>query len=434
MIINFNNGSNENEYTPLLWECLGFRFRNDDLIYKLNCFNKRHNPMTKVVPGENFLYHLVFDDDNISSLILRVTSDEKSKFVDDVCPVSYSANIPKYNVKLENNAQKKYLFSFFDNRNGDFLFNSYVNLSSFQRDLNRLNIGLSEIKIGEDYILNCYIMSTFALIYNDESTLKEKVLNDNLQVFADFSKPLSQSETLTSIAGKIAFINVDFNLFTGLRFYEIGFVCRQNLFVVYIPSNYLNKFPKVNDYILISDFVVFGEIFSEKHPSTKQIPYIATSHYDKKIKSADNFILNLTMKYIKGYENVVKINKDEIFDGEIKIKYISIKLYNNVIKAVASLYVGEEKPISITINKDGDFESKINKLAKLKIKPNHDFVEDLIDGAYWYVIYNDIYLEGHDNLPEIIVKIKKILEFDKIIDVLKKSYLKYKEDENNDKN
>ena len=105
-----------------------------------------------------------------------------------------------------------------------------------------------------------------------------------------------------------------------------------------------------------------------------------------------------------------------------------------MIKAVASLYVGEEKPISITIHKDGDFESKINKLAKLKIKPNHDFVEDLIDGVYWYVIYNDIFLEGHDNLPEIIVKIKKILEFDKIIDVLKKSYLKYKEDENNDKN
>lgn len=426
MIINFNNGDTIiDPYTPILWECLGFKFRNDDLIYKLNNFNKRHNPMTKHSTEDNTIYHLVYDDDNVSSLILKVSSNGTQQFVEDVFPISYSPLIPKYLIKLKNNDENKYFFTYFDNKNGKKLFSSFVNLPNFQVDMKRIDAEYDALVPNKEYIVSSYLLSTSAIIYKDEETLKEK-LGDDESLFSDYN---DCQDILSSIAGKVIFSNVHINSFTGLRFHEIGFICKNNQFVVYLPSNYLNKFPRIGDYIYCSHFSLFAEVRCLNDEKSKYKP---NSHVDKKQYKLDESILTLKMQYLKGYENnIIKIKKDDIFDGDVKIKSLSVWLYKDKIKVNAEMYENGKPPISINIVKDGDFKMEIQKLKRLKIKPNHDFVEDLIDGVYWYAVYNDIYIEGHDNLPNTIEEIKKIIDFNEMIEALQKTY---KNSLNDDKN
>ena len=101
MIINFNNGMEITDpFTPIIWECLGFKFKNKDMIDKLNSFNKRHNPMMKNSDDGNISYHLIYNNNNISSLILKVNATNTKKFVEDISPVSYSSLLPRYQVKI----------------------------------------------------------------------------------------------------------------------------------------------------------------------------------------------------------------------------------------------------------------------------------------------------------------------------------------------
>ena len=150
----------------------------------------------------------------------------------------------------------------------------------------------------------------------------------------------------------------------------------------------------------------------------------ANSHIARPKFDNNEQILTLYMQYVTGYDdNVVRIKRDEIFDGDIKINYLSITLFPDKIKVKGELFKLDHPAITINMTKDGNFEQEIHELKKLKLKLNHDFVEDLVDGVYWYVIYKDIYLEGHENIPSNIVDIKKILNFDEIIDALRKDYI-----------
>lgn len=414
MIINFNNGMEITDpFTPIIWECLGFKFKNKDMIDKLNSFNKRHNPMMKNSDDGNISYHLIYNNNNISSLILKVNATNTKKFVEDISPVSYSSLLPRYQVKINKIEDKKYLLSYFDNKNNEKLLSSYVNLPPFQSDFNQINLDNIEILQDNLYLATTYFLTTSAILFKDEESLNEKITSME-GIISDKS---DYQGICKGIAGRVLFANVYINTFTGLRFYEIGFVCKGNEFIVYMPSNYLSKFPQNGDYILCHNLAVFGEILNIY--DGKANSHIAHPKFDN-----NEQILTLYMQYVAGYDdNVVRIKRDEIFDGDIKINYLSITLFPDKIKVKAELFKLDHPAITINMTKDGNFEQEIHELKKLKLKPNHDFVEDLVDGVYWYVIYKDIYLEGHENIPSNIVDIKKILNFDEIIDALRKDYI-----------
>lgn len=424
MIINFNDKSAVLEkYTPLSWECLGFKFRNDDTIYKLNCINKHHNPLLKKTNDSDISYHLIYDNNCISSLILKIIADGNQKLIDNISPICYSSIIPKYKTKLEKiENNNKYLFTFFDNKNNDKLFSCYTSLPFFQDDIKKIDINSDQIVEGGDYILSSYIMTTSAYVFDDEESFKTKIFNINNKVISDYELEGFSHEndsSVISIGGKVLSANVHFNIFTGLRFYEIMFVCKNNKFIAYMPSNFLNKFPSKGDYICCYQFMLSSEIVSKIEDKN----YHANSHIEGKFIKEKSPILHLDMQYIKGFENnIVKIKKDTVFDGDFKIRFIDIKLYKTKIKVSASISKDNEKSQIINISKDGNFANEIKKLEKLKLTPKHDFVEDLIDGVYWYATYKDIYFEGHENRPTIIEDIKSIINFNEIIDALHSVY------------
>ena len=420
MIIKFNKDNYLEKYTPHLWECLGFKFRNEDLIYKLNCFNKRHNPMFKVPDDENCIYHLIYDYKNVTSLILKVSNDRDTKIIKELQPVSYSTGIPKYNAELINKSDNKYIFSFFDNKNNNFLLSSEVELSLFQRDLNKIDNKMQNIVVGKNYIISSYLLSLSVFTSNNKELFKEKLSSLKYHTISDFDIENKEFSS-QAIAGRIMYIKNLINIFTGLRFYEIGFVCKQNMFVVYLPSYCFNIVPKIDDFICCLDYTMKGEIISIKDNTC----YQPTSHTDIFKCKNDNYILNLKMDYLKGYENIVKIKNDEIFDGNVKISSLHLKIYDKKMTISADMYENNKDSVNVKVTQDKNFNDILKKLNKITFQPHYNDVEDLVDGVYWFVDYKGKYVEGHDETPEIIKNIKSIIEFDKIIKILHKTYIKY---------
>lgn len=183
------------------------------------------------------------------------------------------------------------------------------------------------------------------------------------------------------------------------------------------------RLPKRNEYIVCKLCKAQGEI-----TSTDKI----TSAAQKPLPAKNNPILEFDIEYLYSYDNTIKFKKDDVFDGEIKIEFINVRLYANIIRLQSAAYRDAKSRQEIFLAKNGNYEKEIEKLKTLNFQEHRESPENLIEGRYWFIRYGNHYIEGFENTPSIIEDIKKIIDFDEIVDVIKQKYDSDSKNNNND--
>lgn len=420
MIENFDK-----TYTPPLWDCLGFRFKEEDVLYKINNITKVQRPLVKSSPDGKIKYHLIFNPASMTALVMKVTpKNDQAVIIEEIYPSSYSGRTPTYNAFLEKIIDEKFYFSIYSN--DKIILQSQVLLPPDQRDLLCYiadNDESIEIKEKSQYNLILYLLSPIIDIYPDAKSFKAS-LEDKDDVYSDITenKDLPDKEFF-NIAGKIYNVRIVLNRYTGRRFLEIEFIYNNSRFVTYFSSKYMMRLPKRNEYIVCKLCKAQGEI-----TSTDKI----TSAAQKPLPAKNNPILEFDIEYLYSYDNTIKFKKDDVFDGEIKIEFINVRLYANIIRLQSAAYRDAKSRQEIFLAKNGNYEKEIEKLKTLNFQEHRESPENLIEGRYWFIRYGNHYIEGFENTPSIIEDIKKIIDFDEIVDVIKQKYDSDSKNNNND--
>ncbi len=405
----------DRSYTPILWDCLGFRFKDDAVLFKINNITKVQRPLVKTIPNSKTKFHLVYNPLCMAALVMKVTAkDEKTVSIDEIYPSSFSGRVPIYDACLDKIDGDKFCFTIYNDDSA--ILQTQVLLPPDQyKLLNFMNNDgkIVEIKENCHYNLFYYLLTPLVNIYPDLDSLKAS-LQDRDDVYSDVteSRNITQKETI-NIAGQIYGCKIVLNRYTGRRFLEIEFIYNNTRFIVYTPTVMIDKLPKRNQYIFCRHCVALGEA----SPANK-----ITSKAEKPVTENNPPVLEFDVEYLYGYDNTIKFKKDNAFDGDIKIEYINIRLFEDVIKIESAVFKNATDRQDLFLAKDGDYKSEIEELKTLDFQENREPPENLIEGRYWFVRYNDKYIEGFENTPSIIEDIKRIVNFDEIIDVIKSRY------------
>ena len=412
-------------YTPPLWDCLGFRFKEEDVLYKINNITKTQHPLIKSLPNSKTKYHLIYNPACMAALVMKVTpKNNQAVIIEEIYPSSFSGRVPIYDTILNKIDNNKFYFSIYSN--DKIILQSQVLLPPDQRDLLCYiadNDESIEIKEKSQYNLILYLLSPIIDIYPDAKSFKA-ALEDKDDVYSDITenKDLPDKEFF-NIAGKIYNVRIVLNRYTGRRFLEIEFIYNNSRFVTYFSSKYMMRLPKRNEYIVCKLCKAQGEI-----TSTDKI----TSAAQKPLPAKNNPILEFDIEYLYSYDNTIKFKKDDVFDGEIKIEFINVRLYANIIRLQSAAYRDAKSRQEIFLAKNGNYEKEIEKLKTLNFQEHRESPENLIEGRYWFIRYGNHYIEGFENTPSIIEDIKKIIDFDEIVDVIKQKYDSDSKNNNND--
>ena len=411
-------------YTPASWDCLGFRFKETDMLYKINNIAKAHRPLVKSLPDDKFKYHLIFNNTSLPALVMKVSpKDGQTVIIDEIYPLCFSGRIPIYNAVLNKIIDDNLNFVVYDKSGDNILLQSQVLLPPDQRDLLYFidNDTKIEIKENNKYNLILYLLTPVVDVYHDLSNFKKAMQNIS-DIYSDITENINSSEKDSfNIAGKINSVKILLNHYTGRRFLEIEFIYKNSRFIAYTSTKSVEKLPKQNEYIVCKQCTAQGEIILDNN---------ITSTPEKSSLKKTSPILEFDIEYLYSYDSTVKFKKDEIFDGDIKIEYINVRLYNNAIKLQAAVFKNMHDRQEIFLTKDGNFEKEIEELKELNFQENREQSENLIEGRYWFIRYGDMYIEGFENTPTIIDAVKRIINFDEIIEVIKLKYIQKQEKDN----
>lgn len=402
-------------YTPPLWDCLGFRFKEEDALYKINNITKTQHPLIKSLPNSKTKYHLIYNPACMAALVMKVTpKNNQAVIIEEIYPSSFSGRAPIYDTILNKIDNNKFYFSIYSN--DKIILQSQVLLPPDQRDLlsfidkNDKNI---EIKENNHYNLIYYLLTSLVNIYPDFDSFKDAI-KDKTDIYSDITENKdTEVKDFFNIAGQVYNCKIVLNRYTGRRFLEIEFAYNNTRFIVYTSTNSVVRLPKRNEYILCRMCRAQGEI----SPSDK-----TTSQIDESLPANNRPVLEFDVEYLYGYDNTIKFKKDDAFDSDIKIEYINIRLFENVIRLESAAFKDAGKRQKIFLSKDGNYEKEIEELKVLNFQEHRESPENLIEGRYWFIRYGDKYIEGFENTPSIIEDIKRIVGFDEIIDVIKFRY------------
>lgn len=409
------------KYTPLVWECLGYKFIDDELLDFLNSLHG-FNSMTRIENFDGEEYICIFDE--IGQTCIYLTVDEE-KNVNRVLPFSINAKNQTHYIKLLSKIEN-YGFQIS-------LINGYheskaIAVESPSYQLNKQSVLLDEkgetekISLNFIYSASIFICAEKVEIYKNEKEYENITSNKftkDIITYPLYENNKEDEEEIisanTTIIGQIKEIHNYINQFTGLRYFLLIISTMGGDFAMYVPSHYLRQLPDINSIIVAKDAffyaellepfnydkVLSGNIKNSLKPISKLNSFTFAANKIKKLNNNSEIKLDIGI-FDEINLNITDENSNKIYAEGIIYRGISLspKRYRTEIIVDTNKIFKGLRNLGVYI---GYAEHKLNTL----------------NGVYWQFSFDGKYFEGFEDKPQIIEKVKNILNFDEIIEKLK---------------